>query len=81
MFPFDGVAFHEAGCGSAFLSATETVRTQAAQLTSVAYSSSSAPCLLYNAVIGVGAELNFFEKTWCISHARSQRNDFSEVAF
>ena len=46
VFPFDGVAFHEAGCGSAFLSATETVRTQAAQLTSVAYSSSSAQCLL-----------------------------------
>ena len=46
VFPFDGVAFHEVGCGSAFLSATENVGTQAAQLTSVAYSSSSAPCLL-----------------------------------
>ena len=45
VFPFDGVAFHEAGCGSAFLSATQTLRTQAAQLTSVAFSSSSAPCL------------------------------------
>ena len=62
VFPFDGVAFHEAGCGSASLSATETVRTQAAQLTSVAYSSSSTPCLLCNAVIGVGAELNLFTK-------------------
>ena len=46
VFPFDGVAFHEAGCGSASLSATETVRKQAAQLILVAYSSSSAPCLL-----------------------------------
>ena len=62
VFPFDGVAFHEVGCGSAFLSATENVRTQAAQLTSVAYSSSSAPCLLNNAVIGVGAKLNLFAK-------------------
>ena len=62
VFPFDGVAVHEAGCGSAFVSATETVRTQAAQLTSGAYSSTSAPCLLYNAVIGVGAELNLFKK-------------------
>ena len=32
VFPFGGVFFHEAGCGSAFLSATETLRTQAAQL-------------------------------------------------
>ena len=40
VFPFGGVVFHEAGCGSAFLSATENVRTQAAQLISVAYSSS-----------------------------------------
>ena len=32
VFPFGGVAFHEAGCVSAFLSATETVRKQAAQL-------------------------------------------------
>ena len=46
VFPFGGVVFHEAGCGSAFLSATENVRTQAAQLTSGAYSSSSAQCLL-----------------------------------
>ena len=46
VFPYGGVAFHEAGCGSAFLYATESVRTQAAQLTSVAYSSSSAQCLL-----------------------------------
>ena len=46
VFPSGGGAFHEAGCGSAFLSATENVRTQAAQLTSVAYSSSSAQCLL-----------------------------------
>ena len=46
VFPFGGVAFHEAGCGSAFLSATKNVRTQAAQLISVAYSSLSAPCLL-----------------------------------
>ena len=37
VFPFGGVAVHEAGCGSAFLSATENVRTQAAQLTLVPY--------------------------------------------
>ena len=60
VFPFGGVAFHEAGCGSAFLSAKESVRTQAAQLTSAAYSFSSAQSLLYNAVIGVGAKLNLF---------------------
>ena len=60
--PFSGVAFHRAGCGSAFLCATENVRAQAAQLTLVAYSSSSAQCLLYNAVIGVGAKLNLFAK-------------------
>ena len=30
VFPFGGVAFHEAGCGPAFLSATEDVRTQVA---------------------------------------------------
>ena len=29
VLPFGGVAFHEAGCGSAFLAATEIVRTQA----------------------------------------------------
>ena len=46
VFPFGGVAFHEAGCGPAFLSATEDVRTQVAQLTLVAYSSSFAQCLL-----------------------------------
>ena len=40
VFPFGGVAFYEAGCGSASLSATETLRTQAAQLTVVAYSMS-----------------------------------------
>ena len=61
VFPFGGVAFHEAGCGSASLSATETVRPQAAQLTSGAYSSTSAPCLLNNAVIDVVAKRNLFE--------------------
>ena len=76
VFLFVGVTVHEAGCGSASLSATEIVRTQAAQLTSVAYSSSSAQCLLYNAVIGDGAELNLFKKHVCISHARSQTIDF-----
>ena len=62
VFLFGGVAFYKAGCGSAFLSATEKVRTQAAQLTLVGYSSSSAQCLFFNAVIGVVAKPNLFEK-------------------
>ena len=78
VFPFDGVAFHGAGCGSAFLSATESVRTQAAKLTSVAYSFSSAQCLLYSAVIGVGAKLQSFLRS---SDERSLRaSSSSEVA-
>ena len=37
VFRFGGVFFHEAGCGSAFLSATDDVRTQAAKLTLVCF--------------------------------------------
>ena len=46
VFPFGGVAVHAAGCGPASLSATENVRTQAVQLTSGSYSSTSGQCLL-----------------------------------